>query len=210
MARAVVLANGMPPTAAAVHRAIGRADLFLCADGGANVARGFRVRPAAIIGDLDSATAETLAHFSDVPQIRDMDTERTDTEKAIDYALKQGSFDEITLLGASTGRLDHVLGHVGLLLKYRDRVRLVMEDGHGHAYLASLEQRLDCPVGTVVSFFAVGNRVQGVTTENLRYPLRSATLELGAKDSISNVVDATPAWIRFGSGNILVLEIIRP
>ena len=210
MACAVVLANGMPPTAGALHRAVGRATLFLCADGGANAARGFHVKPAAIIGDLDSATAETLAHFRDVPQIRDTDTERTDTEKAIEYALKQGTFEEITLLGASTGRLDHVLGHVGLLLKYRDRVRLVLEDGHGHAYLASAEQRLDCPTGTVVSFFAVGNRVEGVTTENLRYPLRGATLELGAKDSISNVVAATPAWIRFKRGDLLVLEISRP
>ena len=113
MARAVVLANGVPPTVDAVRRAIGRATLFVCADGGANTAREFRVKPAAIIGDLDSATAETLAHFRGVLQIRDTDTERTDTEKAIDYALAQGSFEEITLLGASTGRLDHVLGHVG-------------------------------------------------------------------------------------------------
>src|SRR5437867_3666569 len=159
MARAVVLANGVPPTADAVHRAIGHAALFVCADGGANVARAHHVKPAAIIGDLDSVTAETLAHFGDVPQIRDNDTERTDTEKAIEYVLNQGPFHEITLLGASAGRLDHVLGHVGLLLRYRDRARIVMEDGHGRAYLADLEQRLDCSVGTIVSFFAVGQRV---------------------------------------------------
>jgi thiamine pyrophosphokinase len=210
MTRAVVLANGTPPTAHAVHRAVGRASLFVCADGGANLARSFGLKPAAIVGDLDSATRETLEYFRDVPQIRDPDTERTDTEKAIDHALGHGSFDEIILLGASAGRLDHVLGHVGLLLKYHGRVRVVLEDGHGHAYLAAAEQRLECAPGTVVSFFAVGGRVEGVSTENLRYPLRGATLELGIRDSISNVVEATPAWIRSKRGTLLVLEVIRP
>ncbi len=210
MPRAVILANGVPPTADALRHAIAQASLFVCADGGANVARSMGVTPSAIIGDLDSVTAETLAHFKDVSHIRDAGTERTDTEKALDYTLRHGSFDEVILLGASTGRLDHVLGHVALLRKYRDRVRIVLEDGHGRAYLARGEQRLDCPAGTVVSFFAVGSPAEGVTTENLRYPLRDRVLELGAQDSISNVVDRTPAWIRVRRGDLLVLEVTRP
>ena len=200
----------MPPTADALRRALDQASLFVCADGGANVARSYGVKPAAIIGDLDSATAETLTHFKDVAQIRDLDTERTDTEKAIDYALGHGTFDEMTLLGASTGRLDHVLGHVALLRKYRDRVRIVLADGHGRAYLARGDQKLDCPVGTVVSFFAVGCPAEGVTTENLRYPLKDRVLELGAQDSISNVEEASPAWIRVRRGDLIVLEVTRP
>ena len=210
MPSAVILANGLPPTEEALRRAIAHTSLFVCADGGANVARGMGVTPSAIIGDLDSVTAETLAHFKDVPHVRDTDAERTDTEKALDYALRHGPFEEVVLLGASTGRLDHVLGHVSLLRRYRDRVRIVLEDGHGRAYLVRGEQRLDCPAGTVVSFFAVGSPAEGVTTENLRYPLRDRVLELGAQDSISNVVDRTPAWIRVRRGDLLVLEVTRP
>jgi thiamine pyrophosphokinase len=210
MNRAVILANGAPPTEGALRLAIANASIFVCADGGANVAARMGVKPAAIVGDLDSVTAETLAHFEDVPRILDGDTERTDTEKALDYALSKGSFEEVILLGASTGRLDHVLGHVSLLRRYRDRVRIVLEDGHGRAYLARGEQRLDCPAGTVVSFFAVGGPAEGVTTENLRYPLRDRVLALGAQDSISNVVDRAPAWIRVRRGDLIVLEVLRP
>jgi thiamine pyrophosphokinase len=206
MRNAVILANGMPPTAETLHHALARSALFLCADGGANAARGFGVKPAAIVGDFDSVTRETLTHFADVPQIRDEDQNRTDTEKAIEFALAQGTFDEITLIGAGSGRLDHVLGHIALLRKFLGRVRLVIEDAGCRAYIAGGDVELDRPPGSVVSFFAVGAPVEGVTTSNLRYPLRNRTLELGVQDSISNVVDAAPAWIRFKRGSLFVIE----
>ncbi len=210
MRHAVILANGTPPAADILKHALARSQLFLCADGGANTARALGARPAAIIGDFDSATPETLAHFTGVKQVRDEDLNRTDTEKAIEYAMAQGTFDEITLLGATSGRLDHVLGHVGLLRKYLGRARLVMESDDGRAYVASGDVALQCPRGTVVSFFAVGAPVEHVTTENLRFPLRDRTLDLGTQDSISNVVDRTPAWIRFARGSLLVMEVRNP
>jgi len=210
MRQAVILANGLPPAADTLHRALAQAQLFLCADGGANAARLLGVRPAAIIGDFDSVTRETLSHFAGVAQVQNEDTETTDTEKAIEYALSRGPFDEILLLGASSGRLDHVLGHIGLLRKYLDRVRVVLEDGAGRAYMAGGDVELRCPRGTVVSFFAAGAPVEHVSTQNLRYPLHDRTLELGTLDSISNVVEVSPAWIRFPRGRLLVMEVPSP
>jgi thiamine pyrophosphokinase len=210
MPRAVILANGTPPPLAAIRRAIGSSELFVCADGGANTARDLGLEPAAIIGDFDSVTPETLAHFRDVPRIRDTDVNRTDLEKAILHALDRGSFEEITLLGSGTGRLDHLIGHIGIMRKYADRARIVMEDAFGRSYVARSDARLDCPPGTVVSFFAVGRPVERLTTEHLRYPLRDVTLELGVQDSISNVVESTPAWIRFRKGEVLVIEVAAP
>jgi thiamine pyrophosphokinase len=206
MRQAVILANGDPPSASILVRALARAELFLCADGGANTARALGVRPAAIVGDFDSVTPETLKHFQDVAQVRDSDQETTDAEKAIRYALARGPFDEITLLGASSGRLDHVLGHLGLLRKYLDRVRLVLEDDSERAYLTQEDVELTAPPGTVVSLFALDAPAEGVTTENLQYPLRDATLVLGLRDSISNVVERSPAWIRFQRGRLFVVE----
>jgi thiamine pyrophosphokinase len=162
------------------------------------------------VGDLDSVTPETLAHFTSVSLVRDADQDRTDTEKAIDHALSRGPFDEITLLGASSGRLDHVVGHIGLLRKYLGRVRLVMEDASERAYAAQSDVKLESPRGAVISFFAVGAPARHVTTENLRFPLVDRTLELGVQDSISNVVDAAPAWIRYQGGPLFVIETKNP
>jgi len=210
MRNAVILANGTPPAPETLRRALARSELFLCADGGANAARVLGARPAAIVGDFDSVTPETLAHFTGVTLVRDQDVERPDSEKAVDYALSRAPFDEITLLGATSGRLDHVLGHIALLRRYSGRVRLVLEDDLGSAYVARGDVKLQGPRGTTVSFFAVGAPVEHVTTENLRFPLVDRTLELGVQDSLSNVIDAVPAWIRFKSGHLLVMETKAP
>jgi len=209
MPNAVILANGFPPSRETLTRALARSSLFVCADGGANAARDLGVTPHAIIGDLDSATTETLAHFMDVPIVRDADTERTDTEKALEWVLGQGAFDLVTLLGASAGRLDHVLGHVSLLRRYHDRVRLVLEDDAGRAWLARGTAAIEGRPGTVVSFFAVGGAAEGVTTDNLRYRLRDSRLEMGIQDSVSNVVQASPASIRIARGELLVIVVTK-
>jgi thiamine pyrophosphokinase len=210
MSRAVILANGVPPQAATLTRVLEGADLFVCADGGANTARAAGLVPSAIIGDLDSAEPATLSHFAAVERVRDADPERTDTEKAIEWILTRGSWDEIVLLGASAGRLDHVLGHLSLLKRYAGRVSLVLEDDRARSWLGRGVVELDVPEGTTVSFFAVGGPAEGVTTEHFRYPLRDRPMNLGIQDSVSNVTTARPARIRIAHGDLLVIVVTRP
>ncbi|HEU4726152.1 MAG TPA: thiamine diphosphokinase [Candidatus Eisenbacteria bacterium] len=210
MSRAVILANGVAPESATIEAALEGASLFVCADGGANTARELGLAPDAIVGDLDSASRETLKHFADVPQIKDADLERTDTEKAIEYVLSRGPHEEITLLAASEGRLDHLLGHLSLLRKFAARTTVVLRDDHGRSWLASGNVELDLPLGTTVSFFAVGAPAEGVTTENLRFALTDATMALGGQDSMSNVTSGRPARIRIARGELLISVVTRP
>ncbi|HSQ60556.1 MAG TPA: thiamine diphosphokinase [Acidobacteriota bacterium] len=210
MSRAVILANGVPPRADTLARALDGASLFVCADGGANAARAAGLVPHAIVGDLDSAERATLAHFASVEQVRDPYPDRTDTEKAIEWILARGAWDEITLLGASAGRLDHVLGNLSLLRRYSGSVSIVLEDDHARSWLARGRVDLDVPVGTTVSFFAVGGPAEAVTTENFRYALRGVRMDLGVQDSISNITTGRPARIRIGRGELLVFVVTRP
>jgi thiamine pyrophosphokinase len=207
---AVVLTHGVPPSRETLARALERADLFVCADGAADNARAYGFEPAVIIGDLDSVTRETLDASPNVRVVQDGDTERTDTEKAIRHVLARGGFTEIRLLGASADRLDHVVGHLSLLLRYSDRARIVLEDDRGRAWIAGGTVPLDEPPGTVVSFFAVGQPADGVTTRGLRYALAGTRLELGVQDSISNVVDDRPASVSIARGRLLFLVVTRP
>jgi len=207
---AVVLTHGVPPSAETLARVLRDAVLFVCADGAADHARAFGFEPEAIVGDMDSVSEETLAHFSKARILRDLDTERTDTEKAIQYVLARGGIDEIILLGASADRLDHVVGHLSLLLRYGDKVRLVLEDDRCRAWVGTGTVPLEHPVGTVVSFFAVGAPAEGVTTQGLQYPLTDQRLELGVQDSISNVIASGPALVRIGRGRLLFFVVTRP
>jgi thiamine pyrophosphokinase len=205
MSRALILANGHPPGADFLKRAVARSALFVCADGGANIALLHGVTPHAIVGDLDSASPETLTSFGAVEVVHDVDTERTDTEKAIEWILARGPFEEISILGAMAGRLDHVVGHLSLLKRFLGRAPIVLEDEHSRAWLASGEVAIADPPGTVVSFYATGEPATGVTTSGLRYALRDAHLALGSQDSVSNVVDVAPASITIGRGELLVI-----
>ena len=210
MTNAVVLANGFPPSRETVQHLLSRASLLVCADGGANLARRYGLMPDAIVGDLDSVAPETLAHYRDVALVRDEDTERTDAEKAIDWALARKRFEEVALLGASSGRIDHVIGHIALLRRYRERTRLVLEDDVARAWLGTGAIPIDEPEGTVVSFFAIGGAAGGVTTKNFRYALTDRTLELGEQDSVSNVVAERPASIHVARGDLLVVVVKKP
>ena len=205
MSRALILANGHPPGADFLKRAVARSSLFVCADGGANIALLHGVTPQAIVGDLDSVSAETLSAFGAIEVVHDVDTERTDTEKAIEWILAQGSFDEIVILGAMAGRLDHVVGHLSLLKRFLGRAPIVLEDEGARAWLAHGEVSITDPPGTVVSFYAIGEPTTGVTTSGLRYALRDCRLEFGSQDSVSNVIDTVPASIKIGRGELLVI-----
>src|SRR5690349_13534669 len=205
MSSALILANGQPPGADFLKRAVARSELFVCADGGANIALLHGVTPHAIIGDLDSVSPETLAAFGTVEVIHDTDTERTDTEKAIQWVLDRGGYGEIVILGAMAGRFDHVMGHLSLLRRFLGCTPIVLEDEHARAWLGRDRVTITEPPGTVVSFYAVGAPVTGVTTSGLRYALHESRLELGKQDSVSNVVDSSPASISMREGQLLVI-----
>jgi thiamine pyrophosphokinase len=212
MSIAVILANGTPPRRETLEAALAGAALFVCADGGVNTAAQYALRaPDAIVGDLDSADPAALRHFPTVQQIRNTDTETYDAEKAVAWVLAQGgAFDEIRIFGATAGRLDHVLGSLSLLHRYRDHARIVLEDDAIRAWLDEGTVTIDEPVGTVVSFFAIGEPAENVTTENLEYPLRDCRIELGAQDSLSNIVVARPARVTIGHGNLVFIVVKQP
>jgi len=212
MSIAVILANGIPPHRDTLEAAIEKASLFVCADGGANTAVQYKLRtPDAIVGDFDSVVPAAVRHFSDTKQLLDTGTESNDAEKAVAWLLAQGRvLDEIQIFGATAGRLDHVLGSLSLLYRYRNRVRIVLEDDAIRAWLASGAVTIDEPTGTTVSFFAVGEPADGVTTENLRYPLQNCRIELGAQDSLSNVVSARPARVTIGRGHLVSVVVKEP
>jgi thiamine pyrophosphokinase len=45
------------------------------------------------------------------------------------------------------------------------------------------------------------------TTVHLQYPLSNRRIELGSQDSISNVIQTSPASIRIGKGDLLVIVV---
>ena len=91
---------------------------MIAADSGMNFLHRNGIVPDIIAGDFDSAKAESVAYFQGLNNVQVIKLnpikDDTDTEFVIREAIRRGA-TEITVLGATGTRLDHVLANVNLL-----------------------------------------------------------------------------------------------
>lgn len=90
---------------------------MIAVDGGLKGAKELGLVPDVIVGDFDSVDPAVLAFYRkmehivwEVPAGKD----DTDTELALKRAMAMGA-GEIVILGATGGRLDHMIGNIQLL-----------------------------------------------------------------------------------------------
>jgi thiamine pyrophosphokinase len=219
---AVVLADGGQPTRAGLDAAwpgwsegIG---LVVAADGGARLAGELGLAIDRWVGDGDSLAPADLDRLraAGVPiDLAPPDKDESDTELALLAAIAAGATD-VTILGALGGpRFDHTMANVGLLahpalgerparlLHERARVTLLTAPGAAHD---AVRLRLAGRPGDLVSLLPLGERVDGVTTQGLRFALHDEPLAAGPARGLSNVRTEPLAWVEARSGRLLVVE----
>jgi thiamine pyrophosphokinase len=209
---AVLVASGDPDPADA--RWLSDADLVVAVDGGAAWLVSIGRRPDALVGDLDSvepALALRLEEEGVTVERHPAEKDSSDSELALDYALRRGA-DRIVMLGAIGGvRLDHELANVLLLAAGRkDPRNLDLRLIRGGVCMRALQGGsslvIEAGTGSLVSLLPVGGDAEGVTTGGLRYPLRDEPLPLGSTRGLSNEVAAQPATVQLRHGTLLVIE----
>ena len=129
-------------------------------------------------------------------------------ENAMSLALKRGS-SEITVLGATGTRMDHVLGSISnLTLPLKAGVPCSLVDAHNRIRMIHQELRIkkEEQYGKYVSILAFGGAAEGITLEGFYYPLRDYTMEAGSALGISNEIVEEEAGISFRTGTLLVIE----
>lgn len=219
--RALVVADGAPPSRADLDRAWpgwSDADVVIAADGGARVAEALGLRVDVVVGDGDSLGPDDLAAFrARGAEIRTASAEKdeSDTELAILAALELGA-DALTVVAAFGRRLDHTLANIWLLALpalCREGVRAELIDGTTRVTL--IAARSGAPVrrtlgpgraGDLVSLLPLDTLVAGITTEQLRYPLRDETLLVGPSRGLSNERLTGEVAVTVRLGRLLVVE----
>jgi len=199
---ALIIANGRFPPLQLVRKLIKRADLIVCADGGANHARKLRIKPDVILGDMDSITPSTKTFFKSIPQLLIDDQNSTDLEKAIEFCIQRKA-TSIDVIGWSGDRIDHTTGSLGCFKKYGIKVALRFVDSVGELSLIQKWSQLKMKKGERLSLIPL-ERCTGVTTKNLKYGSRNETLELGAREGISNEATASSVTIHLKKGTLLL------
>src|SRR5581483_12405668 len=155
---AVIVANGEMQTNARIQDLWQRAALRICADGGTRNARLIlQSAPNVVIGDMDSLDDETRAwvessssEFIRYPSAKD----ESDLELALDLAQLRGA-DEITILGAYGGRIDHFIANV-MLLARTPNVRLA--DTVSEMWISDGQATLHGSPGDIVSLIPLDER----------------------------------------------------
>ncbi|MBC7260321.1 MAG: thiamine diphosphokinase [Chloroflexi bacterium] len=206
--RTLVVAASVGADSSALARLAESAQLIIAADGGAALALAAGIRPHVVVGDMDSLSAELADSLRrNGVEIRTFPSRKdeTDLELALLEAIRRGA-EEITIVGALGGRLDHTLGNVYLLtmpqLRGKD-VRLV--DGRVEAFVVWGRAEIRGGRGDTVSLIPLTPEVRGVQTEGLEYPLRRESLFMGPGRGISNVLLGPVARVSTSDGILLVV-----
>ena len=200
--RALVIANGDPPSAALLEELREGAALVVAADGGARSALALGLSPDVVTGDLDSIG--DARHAIPPDRIRpNPDPNATDLEKAVALCLDEGC-DAVDIIGAGGGRADHALANLSALVRFGRSARVRMVDERFAIELVDAEAEVEGPEGTVVSLVGIG-RCEGVTTSGLRWELEDASLDFSAY-GVHNEIATSPARVSVRSGDLLLFR----
>lgn len=208
--KAVIVADG--EHAPADQRHLTDADLIIAADGGAGWLDAVGVAPHRLVGDLDSADPALVDQLESAGlslERHPADKDASDLELSLLAATRAGA-DQIVVLGALGGALDHLLANVLLLGSDAARnreIRLVHGSTTARLLAGPARAELLGPPGSRVSLLAIGPAAEGVTTQGLRWPLVDDRLEAGSSRGLANVVVAVPAGVSLAAGRLLVIEI---
>lgn len=202
------------------------ASTVIAADSGADFLLAHGIVPSVLLGDFDSCLDESVRSCersgSRILRLK-ADKDQTDTEAALEEALCLG-FSQAVVIGAlGGGRFEHSVANIALIEAYGRRGMDVVlfsgkttvcsvgdagpiSGGIGDGKTSAVRERTFYgKPGDWVSIFPVTEAAHGVTTENLRFPLSSATLHRGSTLGVSNEMLGDEARVSIDAGFIVIV-----
>ncbi|MFY8051623.1 MAG: thiamine diphosphokinase [Armatimonadaceae bacterium] len=188
-------------------KAVQSADITHGIDGGTRHFLRHEILPTIVTGDFDSLSPDerTYLQASGSDVILTPDQDYTDLEKALTIATTRHPHAEITIFGATGGRLDHQHSVLSTLTTFGRRHRIELIDSHGTTFHAQSGMIMsdDALVGRTISLISLGP-VHGVRTSGVAWPLSDESLIPGKRDGTLNRITSTPVVIAVSEGDLLV------
>ncbi len=184
----------------------------IAVDGGLEAAKELEVIPDVIVGDFDTVHPEILAYYRKMEhiiwEVHQPEKDDTDTELAIKRALAMNC-SNITMLGATGGRLDHMIGNIHLLFPCLQKgVYAEIVDTQNRLYLIDGNHTFhkDTIWGKYISFLPLTEEVTGITLKGFKYPLADCDISIGTSLCISNELVEEEGIITFTDGVLITVE----
>ncbi len=189
-------------------------DLVIAVDGGLETVKFLGVIPDVVVGDFDTVDPQVFQEYHRLSHIRweihKPEKNETDTELAVHTAIQLGA-DYLTILGATGGRLDHMLANIHLLDDcHRQQVRAEILDAQNKVFIVEKGYRFerDKCFGKYISFVPLTEQVRGITLTGFKYPLREKDISIGKEAGlcISNELSRETGEIAIESGRVICIE----
>jgi thiamine pyrophosphokinase len=191
-----------------IKQTLSSIDFFIAADAGAATALSLAINPDIVIGDFDSIDKKTLSILKEkkTTLLRfPKEKNETDTELAVDYAIKRGA-SKITIFGGIAGdRIDHILANILLPAQYRVPIFYVNADTTLWMTKGPAKETIEGTEKDLLSLIPLST-VTEITTDGLVYPLKNETLFLGKPRGISNVFVNKTATVSFKRGTLIFVH----
>jgi len=166
-------------------------------------------RPVRAFGDFDSLPAEDVAKLRQMIPHLDIwpaEKDKTDMEIALDWAVEQTA-RSIRLFGATGGRLDHLFGNVGLLLKYAGQpIEIVDRQNVLTVHLPGTYKVMHDARYRYVSYIPISETVAELTLAGFKYPLTNCHISRGSTLCISNELIQSSGTFSFSEGILMMIR----
>lgn len=189
-------------------------DKMIAVDAGLEAMDALGLIPDYVVGDFDTVSTPVLERYRQLPFIvweqHKPEKNETDTELARSRALTLGC-GKIVFLGATGGRLDHMLGNLHALYACMESgVEAYLIDSQNRVCLLD-EGKTFCRAslwGKYVSFLPYTEEVKGITLRGFKYPLHEKDIRRGQEVGlcISNELAEDTAVLTFTEGILICIE----
>ena len=204
---ALIIANGQSCSSELLGQLLEWTPIVVVLDSAIERVLQLDIKVDVLLGDFDrnfDAQKYKDAQFP-IEIIHTPDQNKTDLEKAFDYLIEK-NHKAVNVIWATGKRADHTISNITTIVKYRNLLKIVILDDHSKIFLLPQKFEKWYVKSTPISLIPIGD-VTGITTQNLKYPLKNETLNLGYKSGNSNeVLQDGIVTIEHQSGDLLLME----
>lgn len=204
---ALIIANGAECSSELLGQLLEWSPLVIALDSAIERVIPLGIKVDVLLGDFDRALnpEEFIKNQQPIEVVYTPDQNKTDLEKAFDYLIDR-KIPAVNVIWATGRRADHTISNITNIVRYRDKLKIVILDDHSKVFLLPRKFEKWYPANSIISLIPVGT-VSGISSENLHYELNDDTLEMGYRSGNSNAsANDGIVKITHAQGDLLLME----
>ncbi|RVT72305.1 thiamine diphosphokinase [Flavobacterium sufflavum] len=204
---ALIIANGAACNPELLGQLLEWSPLVIVLDSAIERVMELDIKVDVLLGDFDRDFDANYYKEKQYPLeiVHTPDQDKTDLEKAFDYLIER-NIPAANVVWATGRRADHTITNLTNIVRYRDKLKIVILDDHSKVFLLPKKFEKWYTANTPISLIPIGH-VSGIHSENLFYPLKDDSLTIGYRTGSSNhVVQDGLVIIEHNEGDLLLME----